>query len=185
MGPKLDKDPRKRIPTRSRLASAGLVRHYPRAEVNPGYLVIQLGYHLPVAIRTSLWISHLIKMNKSEQAVTKGTRCVSTPRCNSKPAGMIVCGVAPPLESPRFTPNWRDLEGVDTCHLCGSQLRIQSTQGTSVNAQHWPCPRDFPPGLQSRFGHAQPSLAVARPMHAPVPLARCLPRETRTRRLLR
>lgn len=165
----------------------GLVHHYPGAEVSPGYwkIAIQSGYHLPVAIRTSFWISHLIKTNKSEQAVTKGTRRTSTPRRDSKLAAAIALGVAPPLESLRSTPNWSDLEGVDTCTFCGSQLRIQSTQGTSVHAQHWPCPRDFPPGLQSRFGHAQPSPAAARPMHAPAPLARCLPRETRTRRLLR
>lgn len=94
------------LPTRNTPASMSLVCNYPRAEVSPDYrkIVIQLCYHLPVVIRTSLHISHLIKINENEQAVTKRMGGTRMPRCNVKPAGAIALGVTPPLESPHFTP---------------------------------------------------------------------------------
>lgn len=65
--------------TRNMLASVGLVHNYLKAEVSSDYskIVIWLGYLLPVVIRTSLCISHLIKINESEQAVTKDPRCAT------------------------------------------------------------------------------------------------------------
>lgn len=107
-------------PTKNMLASVGLVHNCPKAEVSSDYckIVIWLGYLLPVVIRTSLCISHLIKINESEQAVTKGPRCASTPRGNSRPTGAIA-GAALPLESPYFTQNWSKCRN-DRCYLCCS-----------------------------------------------------------------
>lgn len=95
------------LPTRNTPPPVSLVCNYPRAEVSPDYrkTVTQLCYHLPVVIRTSLCISHLIKINKNEQAATKRMGGTRTPRCNVKPAGAIALGVTPPLESPHFTRN--------------------------------------------------------------------------------
>lgn len=94
------------------LASVGLMHSYLRAEVSSDYckIAIWLVYHLPVAIRTSLSISHLIKLNESEQEVTKGPRHASTRRRNSRPAGAIALGAALPLESPHFTQNWSKVQ---------------------------------------------------------------------------
>lgn len=93
------------LPNRNTLAPVSLGCNYLRVEVSLDYskIGIQLCYHLLVVIRTSFCISHLIKINKNEQAVTKymgGTRMA---RCDMKPAGAIALGVTPPLESPRFT----------------------------------------------------------------------------------
>lgn len=92
------------LPTRNTLAPVSLVCNYPRAEDSPDYwkIVTPLCYHLPVVIRTRLCISHLIKINENEQAVTKCMGATRTPRCNVKPAGAIALGSNPTTGKPPF-----------------------------------------------------------------------------------
>lgn len=178
LGPKLDKDPQKRIPTRNRLASVGLVRQYPRAEVSLGFwkIAIQSGYHLPRVIRTSLWISHLIKTNKSEQAVTKGTRRTSTPRRDSKPAAAIALGVAPPLESLRFTQIgaiWRELTcAISVAHSSGSRAPRARACTLSTGLVQGIFPQDSSPVLATHNPHRQQHgpCTLQRPWHAASPV---------------
>ena len=83
------------LSTRNTPAPVSPVCNYPRAEVSPDYqrTVFQLCYHLPAVIRTSLCISHLIKISKNEQAVAKRMEGARPVRYNVKAAGAVAPGV--------------------------------------------------------------------------------------------